>query len=68
MSITSMSTCKSRAILATCSDDGFVRIWNYFENDVDEKRGIISHHFKDMPLSVALHPCSQFLAVSFGSW
>jgi len=68
MAITSMSVCRSRAIFATSSDDGYIRLWNYFETEVDEKKGIISQYFKDMPLSVSIHPCGQFLAVAFGNW
>ena len=64
----SISVCRSRSIIATCGEDFFVRIWNYYESEVDEKRGIISQQFKDLPYCVSLHPCGQFIAIAFGTW
>lgn len=48
--------CRSRAIFATSSEDFHVRIWNYYESEVDEKKGFISQEFKDLPYCVSLHP------------
>ena len=44
-----------------------MKIWNFFDIEGYEKKGLISHTFNEEPLSVSMHPCGLFLAVSFSS-
>lgn len=40
--INGISTSVTKSIFATCSEDNTVKIWNFFESESHEKRGIIS--------------------------
>jgi hypothetical protein len=44
-----------------------VKIWNFFDSEGYEKKGVLSQRFNEEPLSVAMHPSGLFLAVSFCS-
>ncbi|EAR86922.2 WD domain, G-beta repeat protein (macronuclear) [Tetrahymena thermophila SB210] len=63
--INGITTSITKNIFATCSEDNTVKIWNYYESESQEKRGIISQYFKEEPLSVSLHPFGMFIAVGF---
>lgn len=65
--INCLSTAVTKQLLATCSEDNAVKIWNFFDIEGYEKKGLISHVFNEEPLSVSMHPCGLFLAVSFSS-
>ncbi|XP_062337115.1 cilia- and flagella-associated protein 57-like [Osmerus eperlanus] len=58
--ITGLSICIRKPLIATCSLDHSVRIWN-FENNVLE----LSKEFQEEAFSVALHPSGLFLLVGF---
>ena len=62
----SCSACKS--IFATCSEDNTVKIWNYYETENQERRGIVSQTFKDEPLALSIHPSGLFIAICFANW
>jgi WD40 repeat protein len=65
--INCLSTAVTKQLLASCSEDNAVKIWNFFDIEGYEKKGLISHVFNEEPLSVSMHPCGLFLAVSFSS-
>ena len=44
-----------------------MKIWNYYESETNEKRGVLSKYFKEEPLSVAMHPFGIFLTVGFAN-
>nr|XP_057910756.1 cilia- and flagella-associated protein 57 isoform X2 [Doryrhamphus excisus] len=58
--ITDLSVCTWKPIVATCSLDHSVRIWNY-----ETKMLEVVKEFHDQPYSVALHPTGLFLLVGF---
>ncbi|XP_053172243.1 cilia- and flagella-associated protein 57 [Scomber japonicus] len=60
MSITGMSVCIRKPLVATCSLDHSVRIWNY-ETKVLE----LYKEFQEEAFSVALHPTGLFMLVGF---
>lgn len=49
------------------SEDNAVKIWNFFDVEGYDKKGLISHAFVEEPLCVSIHPCGLFVAVSFSS-
>jgi WD40 repeat protein len=55
----------TKSLLASCSEDNTVKLWNYYENDSCTKSGVLTYSFPDEPLGVSIHPCGHFLAVSF---
>lgn len=57
----------TKQLLASCSEDNTVKIWNFFDAEGYEKKGLLSHKFSEEPLSVSMHPSGLFLAVSFSS-
>lgn len=66
--VLSLSTSRTRAIFASCGMDKFVRIWNYSEQETEEKHAFIAQQFKEDPLCVSLHPFGHFIAIAFGNW
>ena len=44
-----------------------MKLWNFFEIEGYEKKGLISHTFAEEPISIAMHPSGLFVAVSFSS-
>ncbi|KAJ8285212.1 hypothetical protein GJAV_G00023590 [Gymnothorax javanicus] len=58
--ITGLSICYCKPIVATCSLDRSVRIWNFETNSLE-----VCREFQEQALSVALHPSGLFLLVGF---
>lgn len=58
--ITGMDACVRKPIIATCSLDKSVRIWNYENSSLD-----IYKEFQEEAYSVALHPSGLFVLVGF---
>ncbi|KAJ8381152.1 hypothetical protein SKAU_G00019300 [Synaphobranchus kaupii] len=58
--ITGLSTCIQKPLLATCSMDRTVRIWNFETNMLELYKG-----FAEVPLSIALHPTGLSILVVF---
>jgi hypothetical protein len=59
--VTGMDICTRKPMIATCSTDHTVRVWNYAERTCLQART-----FVEEPLSVAFHPSGYHLAVGFG--
>jgi WD40 repeat protein len=62
----SCSSCKS--IFATCSEDNTVKIWNYYDSETTEKKGVMSQEFKEEPLCLSMHPSGLYIAICFTNW
>lgn len=62
----SCSSCKS--IFATCSEDNTVKIWNYYDSEATEKKGVMSQEFKEEPLCLSMHPSGLYIAICFTNW
>ena len=60
-SITGLDICLRKSLVATCSSDRTVRIWNYLEKNTLE----IIKQFEEKPLSLSFHPSGLHLIVSF---
>ncbi|KAJ3594915.1 hypothetical protein NHX12_004220 [Muraenolepis orangiensis] len=58
--ITGLSICIRKQLVATCSLDRSVRVWNYDTNVLE-----VYKEFQEEALSVALHPSGHFLLVGF---
>ncbi|KAJ3595489.1 hypothetical protein NHX12_004792 [Muraenolepis orangiensis] len=58
--ITGLSICIRNKLVATCSLDRSVRVWNYDTNVLE-----VYKEFQEEALSVALHPSGHFLLVGF---
>ncbi|XP_017309295.1 cilia- and flagella-associated protein 57 isoform X2 [Ictalurus punctatus] len=61
-SITGMSICTSKPLVATCSKDFTVHIWNYKTNSLDQFK-----EFDEEPLCVSMHPNGLSILVGFSS-
>ncbi|KAF5909918.1 collagen alpha-1(IX) chain-like, partial [Clarias magur] len=59
-SITSLSTCSSKPLFATCSKDNSVRIWNYKTNSLE-----LIKEFSQEPKCIAFHPSGLSIMVGF---
>ncbi|TSL47590.1 Cilia- and flagella-associated protein 57 [Bagarius yarrelli] len=59
-SITGMSVCESKPLIATCSTDNSVRIWNFMAKSLELYRD-----FPKEPHCVTLHPNGFFILVGF---
>uniref|UniRef100_A0A3B3T671 Cilia and flagella associated protein 57 n=1 Tax=Paramormyrops kingsleyae TaxID=1676925 RepID=A0A3B3T671_9TELE len=57
--VTGLSVCSRKPLVATCSVDCSVRIWN-FESTLELYKG-----FQEEPYSVALHPLGIFMLTGF---
>lgn len=53
------SVCLRRPLVASCSTDGSIRIWNFAEYSCE-----LSHYLSSQPLSVSLHPSGNHLIVA----
>lgn len=62
----SCSSCKS--IFATCSEDNSVKIWNYYDSETTEKKGVLTQEFKEEPLGLSMHPSGLYMAICFANW
>jgi hypothetical protein len=62
-----ISSAITKQIFATCSEDNTVKIWNYYESETNDKRGVLSKYFKEEPLSVTVHPFGIFVTVGFAN-
>ncbi|KAL4660096.1 WD repeat-containing protein 65-like [Arapaima gigas] len=58
--ITGLSVCIRKPLIATCSLDRSVRIWNYDTNTLELYKG-----FQEEAYSIALHPSGLFVLVGF---
>ncbi|KNC50206.1 WD repeat domain 65 [Thecamonas trahens ATCC 50062] len=58
--ITGLDTCVRKPLVATCSPDRSVRIWNYMSKTL-----VVAAHFNEEAHSVALHPSGHMLLVGF---
>ncbi|XP_018608707.1 cilia- and flagella-associated protein 57 [Scleropages formosus] len=58
--ITGLSVCIRKPLVATCSLDHSVRIWNYDTNTLELYKG-----FQEEAYSIALHPSGLFVLVGF---
>ncbi|KAK7162706.1 hypothetical protein R3I93_006907 [Phoxinus phoxinus] len=58
--VTGLSTCIRKPLIATCSLDRSVRIWNFETNDLEMYK-----EFQEESYSVALHPTGLYILVGF---
>jgi len=58
--ITDISIAVRKPIVATCSQDGSLRVWNYEKKTLE-----LVKYFVEVPLSVALHPSGLHVLVAF---
>eukprot|EP00731_Ephydatia_muelleri_P018745 Em0011g785a len=58
--ITGMDVCIRKPLIATCSTDKTIRVWNYETNALD-----LCKEFQEEAYSIALHPSGLFLLVGF---
>ncbi|KAM9435536.1 cilia- and flagella-associated protein 57-like isoform 1-T1 [Clarias gariepinus] len=61
-SITGMSVCSSKPLIATCSKDGTVHIWNYNSMFLEQFK-----EFDEEPLCVSIHPGGHSILVGFST-
>lgn len=61
MGITGMDVCLRKPLVATCSLDKTVRVWNHAERNNLE----ISRTFEEKALALTFHPSGLHLVVSF---
>lgn len=59
--VTGLDVCLRKPLIATCSADHTVRLWDY-----NERNCMLARAFAEEPLSVALHPSGYHLLVGFG--
>jgi len=59
-SITSLDLCIRKPLLATCSTDKSIRIWNYLNGTCE-----LSKTFGEEPQSISLHPSGLYLLAGF---
>jgi WD40 repeat protein len=55
-----MDTCIRKPLIATCSSDKSVRVWNYLENSSE-----LIKYFPEEAFSVAIHPSGLYILVGF---
>ncbi|KAG9471587.1 hypothetical protein GDO78_014121 [Eleutherodactylus coqui] len=58
--ITGLSVCIRKSLIATCSLDHSVRIWNYENNSLD-----LYKEFQEEAYSISLHPSGLYVLVGF---
>ena len=58
--ITGMDVCVRKALLATCSWDKSVKVWNYLEHTLE-----CSKEFDESATALAFHPSGLLLVVAF---
>ncbi|XP_066125551.1 cilia- and flagella-associated protein 57 isoform X2 [Saccopteryx bilineata] len=59
-SITGLATCIRKPLIATCSPDRSVRIWNYESNTLELYR-----EYQEEAYTISLHPSGHFIVVGF---
>ncbi|XP_037599096.1 cilia- and flagella-associated protein 57 isoform X2 [Cebus imitator] len=59
-SITGLATCIRKPLIATCSLDRSVRIWNYETNTLE-----LYKEYQEEAYSISLHPSGHFIVVGF---
>lgn len=52
--INCLSRSVTKQLFASCSEDNTVKIWNFFDAEGYEKKGLICHKFNEEPLSVSM--------------
>lgn len=60
--ITGLDTCKRKSLIATCSLDKSVRLWNYLDVQINME---ICKVFEEKALALSFHPSGLMLLVSF---
>ena len=63
--INSVQCAKSNTSFVTCGEDGYLRLWNFFESDYEQKQGVLSQYFKEEPIYASMHPYGFFIAIAF---
>ncbi|CAK83220.1 unnamed protein product (macronuclear) [Paramecium tetraurelia] len=63
--VNSISHAKIKQVFVTCSEDNSVKIWNYYQNENNDKKGVLSKYFKEEPVCASMHPFGLFVAVGF---
>ncbi|KAJ3074808.1 Cilia- and flagella-associated protein 57 [Podochytrium sp. JEL0797] len=58
--ITGMDTCIRKPLIATCSSDKSVRVWNYIDSSSE-----LVKYFSEEAYSVAIHPSGLYILVGF---
>lgn len=58
--ITGLDVCARKPLIATCSADHTVRVWNFLTRELD-----LCVKFPEPPLSVALHPSGHYILIGF---
>ncbi|XP_073936511.1 cilia- and flagella-associated protein 57 isoform X2 [Castor canadensis] len=61
-SITGLSTCIRKPLIATCSLDRSVRIWNYESNTLE-----LFKEYQEEAYTISLHPSGHFIVVGFAN-
>ncbi|XP_006740007.1 cilia- and flagella-associated protein 57 [Leptonychotes weddellii] len=59
-SITGLATCIRKPLIATCSLDRSVRIWNYESNTLE-----LFKEYQEEAYTISLHPSGHFIVVGF---
>ncbi|XP_054547102.1 cilia- and flagella-associated protein 57 isoform X3 [Talpa occidentalis] len=59
-SITGLSTCIRKPLIATCSADRSVRLWNYESNTLE-----LFKEYQEEAYTISLHPSGHFIVVGF---
>lgn len=59
--ITGLDVCLRKSLVATCSADRSVRVWNFLEKNNLE----VIKNFDEKPLSLSFHPSGLHLIVTF---
>nr|XP_012631296.1 cilia- and flagella-associated protein 57 isoform X1 [Microcebus murinus] len=59
-SITGLSTCIRKPLIATCSLDRSVRLWNYESNTLE-----LFKEYQEEAYTISLHPSGHFIVVGF---
>lgn len=55
-----MDLCTRKPLIATCSSDKYIRIWNYEERTLE-----VSKAFTEEPYCLSIHPSGHHLVVGF---
>jgi WD40 repeat protein len=65
--VNQLSVSVTKQLMASCSEDNTVKIWNFFEHEGYKKRDVLTHAFHEELLSVSLHPSRLFVEVGLSS-
>ncbi|KAI9144944.1 WD40-repeat-containing domain protein [Paraphysoderma sedebokerense] len=58
--ITGLAACVRKPLIATCSIDKSIRVWNYITRTLE-----MTKYFAEEPLSVSIHPSGLYLIAGF---